>query len=102
MSELVKLENNQIVIAEETMQKMKALHDQYVMFKDMDTQIKEAVLKLMRENGIKKIDNDVFSITYTAPTKRETVDNQKLKDQGLYDSFIKVVPVKDSVKITYK
>ena len=41
--------------------------------------IKENILKAMEQNGIKKIDNEYFTITYVEPTKRETIDSKRLK-----------------------
>lgn len=41
--------------------------------------IKDNILKAMEDNGIKKIDNEYFTITYVEPTKRETIDSKRLK-----------------------
>lgn len=62
----------------------------------------EVFLKTMEENGIKKFENDLVVLTYTAQTVRKTVDTEALKEQGLYDSFTKEVPVKASVKVRFK
>lgn len=41
--------------------------------------IKDNILKAMEENGIKKIDNEFFTITYVEPSTRETIDSKRLK-----------------------
>ena len=41
--------------------------------------IKQNIMSAMEQNGIKKIDNDFFTITYVEPTTRETIDSKKLK-----------------------
>lgn len=100
--ELVRVENGNITVAEEVMKK---LHDFQVKKAEMDLQekeIKQAMLKAMEDNDIKSFENDFVKITYKAPTTRKIVDINELKDQGLYDMFLKEKPVKSSVMVTWK
>ena len=68
-------------------------------------QIKEALLKAMEDNGIKKFENDKLTFTYVVPTTRKTFDKKAFEkahpeiDLGQFD---KVSNVKASVRIAVK
>jgi hypothetical protein len=100
--ELVKVENGQIVIAQEVEDRLKAFQIEKARMDMLEKQIKEAMLKAMEDNGIKSYESDNVRITYKAPTTRSSVDTKALKEQGLYDSFVKTSPVKASVVVTWK
>jgi hypothetical protein len=100
--ELVKIENGQIVIAQEVEDRLKAFQIEKARMDMLEKQIKEAMLKAMEDNGIKSYESDNVRITYKAPTTRSSVDTKALKEQGLYDSFVKTSPVKASVVVTWK
>mgnify|MGYP000009354495 CR=1 FL=1 len=100
--ELVKVQDGHITVAEEVMKK---LHDFQVKKAEMDLQekeIKQAMLKAMEDNDIKSFENDFVKITYKAPTTQKRVDTEALKEQDLYDMFLKETPVKSSVMLTWK
>ncbi len=99
--ELVKVQDGHITVAEEVMKK---LHDFQVKKAEMDLQekeIKQAMLKAMEDNDIKSFENDFVKITYKAPTTQK-IDTEALKEQDLYDMFLKETPVKSSVMLTWK
>ena len=91
-----------MAIAEEVENKLRAFQVEKARMDMLEKQLKEALLKAMEANGVKSYESDNVRITYKAPTTRSTVDTQALKEQGLYDSFVKVSPVKSSVVITWK
>lgn len=66
--------------------------------------IKKTILEEMEKNGIIKIETDDVVITYIASTERETFDSKTFrKDHSdLYDDYIKMSPVKASIKIKVK
>ena len=102
MEQLVTVENGIIQVAEAAMQK---LYDFQVVKKEMEKtekKIKEDILKAMEKNDIKSFENEMIKITYKAPTTRKIVDTEALKEQGLYDAFMKESPVKASVVMTWK
>ena len=61
--------------------------------------IKDQVKEIFKKYNIKSFKNDYIEITYVAPTKRKSVDTQKLKDAGIYDDFIKESDVKESLRV---
>jgi len=67
-------------------------------------EFKSAILSEMRDKNIKKFDNGEVSITYIAPTTRESIDIKKLKEKlpEVAEKYKKVSNVKDSIKINIK
>ena len=104
MKSMVKLENgeyglvsdaiNTIVEIEKQIKDLKALQDGY----------KESLLKEMEEKNVLKIDTEELSISYVAPSTRETLDSKKLKEDlpDIYDLYVKFTDVKSSLRIKVK
>lgn len=104
MKSMIKLENgeyglvsdaiNTIVEIEKQIKDLKALQDSY----------KENLLKEMEENNVLKVDTEELSISYVAPSTRETLDSKKLKEDlpDIYDLYVKFTDVKSSLRIKVK
>ena len=104
MKSMVKLENgeyglvsdaiNTIVEIEKQIKDLKALQDSY----------KENLLKEMEENNVLKVDTEELSISYVAPSTRETLDSKKLKEDlpDIYDLYVIFTDVKSSLRIKVK
>ena len=85
---------NTIVEIEKQIKDLKALQDSY----------KENLLKEMEENNVLKVDTEELSISYVAPSTRETLDSKKLKEDlpDIYDLYVKFTDVKSSLRIKVK
>ena len=72
--------------------------------KETKEKIREILLKEMEEKNILKLDNENISITYKAPTERETFRIAKFKKDlpELYDTYVEFTPVKSSLVIKIK
>lgn len=66
--------------------------------------LKEDLLKAMEKHGVKKWDNEVMTITYTAPTTRTSIDSAKLKKDmpEIAEKYSKTSNVKSSIRIKLK
>lgn len=66
--------------------------------------IKDNILKAMEQNGIKKIDNEFFTITYVKPTTRETIDSKRLKleQPEIASQYTNISNVNASLRIKIK
>ena len=100
--ELVRVENGSIVVAEDVLEKFHEFQVAKAKMELEEKKVKEALLNAMEENGIKSFENDFVKITYKAPTTRKSIDSNALKEQGLYESFVKETPVKSSVVLAWK
>lgn len=85
-------------IDEETYEEL----EMYQYYKERYETIRYVLEKAMRENGIKKWDNDYFIAICKDATVSTRVDTAKLKEDGLYDKYTKPVPVKESLEIKFK
>lgn len=72
--------------------------------KKAEDDLKEKILESMEECEIVKIDTDDITINYVAPTDRETFDSKRFKaeHQDIYDNYVKMSPVKASVRVKVK
>lgn len=72
--------------------------------KEKKEKIREILLKEMEDKNILKLENDNISITYKAPTERETFRTAKFKKDlpDLYDTYVEFTPVKSLLLIKIK
>lgn len=106
MANLVNKENNQLLIQQEVVEKLKEFKRQKNEIKKYEDDLKKALIKAMKESGVKSFENDDIKISYIEPTVRysDDVDISKLKADGLYSCYCseKEIPVKESVRITVR
>ena len=85
-------------ISQQTYEEMES----YLYYKERFEIIKYEIEKAMREHSIKKWETDEFSFTTTEDTMQKRVDTDRLKEDGLYEKYLKLVPVKGSIRFTLK
>lgn len=104
MNNLITTNNGNYVLDNFTSNRLAYLENQIKELKAIQDAIKESIQKEMEEKGIIKIENDELSINYIAESYRETFDSKSLKkdNEDLYNSYIKISPVKASVRIKIK
>ena len=100
---IVKKEDNyqlsNIIISE-----LKMIEEEEKKLKEKKEKIRESLLKEMEEKNILKLENENISITYKAPTERETFRTKDFKNDlpDLYDTYVEFTPVKSSLLIKIK
>lgn len=100
---IVKKEDNyqlsNIIISE-----LKMIEEEKKELKRKEEKIREILLKEMEEKNILKLENENISITYKAPTERETFRTKDFKKDlpDLYDTYVEFTPVKSSLVIKIK
>lgn len=104
MEEIVKFENGLITCADELCQKMCELNAAQKKLDGMKKDIQAQLLEIMRANGIKKFNNDYFTATYIAPSKRENIDKAVIKVMypEAYEAALTETEISDSVRLTFK
>lgn len=72
--------------------------------KETQAKLKDHLLAAMKKHNVKKWDSDLMTITYVAPTTRESIDSSRLKKElpDVAAEYTKISNVKDSIKITLK
>ena len=67
-------------------------------------EIKEKIITVMVENGVKSFDTQQLKITLIQEQRRETLDSKKLKEKlpSVYQSFVKETIIKPTLRTTIK
>ncbi len=102
--ELITLENGTALLNSDVSQQIAEFEKAIKEMKAKEDKLKQAILEEMESKSIIKIDSDDLTISYVAPTDRETFDSKSFKaeHQDLYDEFVKMTPVKSSIRIKVK
>lgn len=100
---IVKKEDN-YQLADIITSELKMIDEEKRELKRKEDAIRETLLKEMEDKGIIKISDENISITYKAPTERETFRTAKFKKDlpDLYDTYVEFTPVKSSLLIKIK
>lgn len=102
--ELIKVNNGTVLLDKATAEKIAEFELQMKYYKAQQDELKAAIIAEMEAKNIIKVDNDILTISYVAPTDRETLDSKKLRADlpDIYDEYVKIQPVKASVRIKVK
>lgn len=102
--DLITLNNDVAILDVETAGKIAEFEKMAKDIKAKEDELKKAILEEMESKGIIKLDTDVLSITYVAPTERESLDGKTLREElpDIYDAYVKISPVKSSIRIKLK
>lgn len=102
--ELIKIENEIAILDEGVSQKIADFERQVKLIKEQEDSLKQAILDEMEKNQILKLDTPDLLISYVASSDRETFDSKAFKEahQDLYDEYVKMTPVKSSIRIKVK
>ena len=76
--------------------------NQYQRYTEEFEMFKFKLKEAMKEYGIKSWKTDDFTATYKDESIQKRVDNDRLKEDGLYEKYLKLVPVKESLMIKFK
>lgn len=102
--ELIKLNGDTAILDGETATKIAEFEKRVKDLKAKEDKLKKLILEEMESKGIIKLNTDVLSITYVAPTERESLDTKLLRAElpDVYDTYINIKPVKSSIRIKLK
>ena len=100
---IVKKEDN-YQLTDTIISELRLIDEEEKELKEKKEKIRETLLKEMEDKGIIKISDENISITYKAPTERETFRTAKFKKDlpDLYDTYVEFTPVKGSLVIKVK
>lgn len=102
--ELIKLSGDTAILDGDTATKIAEFEKKVKDLKAKEDKLKKLILEEMETKGIIKLNTDVLSITYVAPTERESLDTKALREAlpNVYDEYINIKPVKSSIRIKLK
>ena len=101
---LIKVENQTAILNKNVSKKIADFERKIKEIKEQENILKETILAEMEVKNIKSIETDDLKITYVAPTDKETFDAKTFQkeNQDLYDNYVKMTPVKSSIRIKVK
>ena len=102
--ELVKYENEQLVVAEEFTKKYAEFQRQVAEMELEVKKVKEALKEKLEEHGLTGYEDEFIKVSYRKATQRVTVDSKRLKEElpDVYIEYSKVSDVSSSVSIEAK
>lgn len=102
MNEIIIQENN--TLSEEIEKQIVSIEKRIKKLKEQEEAMKAALLSAMEAKNLIKLETDKMVISYVAPTDRESFDSKKFKSDNpdLYDEYVKISPVKSSIRIKVK
>ena len=104
MNELITIENGTPILNADTANKIASFESAMKELKAKENKLKKAILAEMEQKNIVKIDGEKVAITYIATTDRETLDSKSLRTDlpDIYDTYVKITPVKPTIRIKVK
>ena len=104
MDELIVRTESGAMLTADTEEKITALLKAADKIKEEVDNLKAAIMSEMEKKNIIKIDTEVLTVTYVAPTDRETLDSKAIKADlpDIYDTYCKLSPVKASLRVKVK
>lgn len=102
--ELIKIENKTALLNPETAEKIVRFETAMKRLKEQEDELKQAILAEMEAKNIIKLETDELAINYIATTDRETFDSKAFRSEhaDLYDQYVKLTPVKASIRVKVK
>lgn len=104
MNDLIVKKEDNYQLADVIISELRLIDEEEKELKEKKEKIREILLKEMEDKNILKLENENISITYKAPTERETFRTAKFKKDlpDLYDTYVEFTPVKGSLLIKIK
>lgn len=104
MDNLITITGDMAILNPETAAKVAEFERMAKEVKTKEDELKKAILTEMESKGVIKLDTGALLISYVAPTDRETLDAKALKEElpDIYDTYVKISPVKSSIRIKLK
>ena len=104
MNDLIVKKEDNYQLTDTIISELRLIDEEEKELKEKKEKIREILLKEMEEKNILKLENENISITYKAPTERETFRTKDFKKDlpDLYDTYVEFTPVKSSLLIKIK
>ena len=101
MDELIVFEGKTALLNPEVSIKLAEFERAVKEFKAKEEELKQKILEEMESKGILSIKSPELTISYVAPTSRETFDSKTFRKDhpDLYDEYVNISMVKASVRM---
>lgn len=102
--ELITIKDNTAILSPTSAQLIARFEKQAKYIEEQHKALKKRIQEEMEQKGIIKLETDDLTINYIASTDRESFDSKAFRKEhaDLYDEYVKISPVKPSVRIKLK
>lgn len=102
MNEMVKVENGQVIVAQEIVDKIIEFNKVKKEMEYQEKLLKEGLMEAMLQVGLEKFIINGLSAVIKKGTTRTTVDSKRLKEEcpDIYEAYSKTSEVKSTLVIT--
>lgn len=102
MNEIVKVEDGQVVVAQEIVSKIIEFNKAKKEMEYQEQLLKDGLMEAMNKVGITKFIINGLSATIKSGTTRTSVDSKRLKEEcpEIYEAYSKTSEVKPSITLT--
>lgn len=102
--ELVRYENEELIVNEEFTKKYAEFQKQVAKMKIEEDKVKQALKEKMEEYGLTDYEDEFIKVSYRKQSQRTTVDSKRLKKElpDVYKEYSKTNDVSSSVSIEAK
>ena len=104
MNELITINDGVALLNADTSAKIAEFERKMKEIKEAEETLKQNILDEMSKKNILKIETEEMVISYIAPSDRETFDSKRFRAEhaDLFDEYVKLTPVKASVRVKLK
>lgn len=104
MDNLIIFERNDALLNPKVASKLAEFERLAKEIKAKQDELKKQILEAMEAHGIVKFETDELTVSYIAPTSRETFDSKSFRKDNpdLYDQYVRMSPVSASVRMKVK
>lgn len=104
MNELVKIENNQIIVDRNAVERLKYLNEIEAELNILKKEINNGLKNAMEQKGIKKFIIDGLCATIRDSSTRTTIDSKRLKEEcpDIFQEYSKTINVASSLVLTFE
>jgi predicted phage-related endonuclease len=100
--ELVKVENGEIVVAQEIVNQIVNFKKEMLKMELLEKQLKEEIKEAMEKNNVTSLEFGELKIKYRSASTRTSIDSKRLKEElpDIYDEYSKISNVSSSISIS--
>lgn len=103
MNELVRIENNEIIVEKSTIEELKKFYEMEARMNIIKKELQSSLKNAMEQKGIKKFIIDGLCATIKDSSVRTTIDSKRLKEEcpDIYKEYSKTINVASSISLTF-
>lgn len=106
MNNLVVNDNGEVKLASSVKNTIFEIEREIKYLTDLKEKYKKALIKEVETRGFDKctISNELFTLSYKAPSTRESLDTKRLRAEmpDVYDEYVKISDIASSISIKLK